>query len=176
MEVETTEGGGHLGGLPCHGRELGTLSHWRKQACQAVQSYPTTAFSLTPPLLVWTCLLTPLKMTPLSADQHLTLNTMVSSTSPQYQNLFQACFARHLPQSPGLYGRLEVKLGDKLFNFKTGSPGKFPVKRKSPSDYRRDQRRRKPPGKGMPTPGNHGVGSVAPGDPTIFLIFIFSMQ
>ena len=31
--------------------------------------------------------------------------------------------------------------------------------------YRRDQRRRKPHGKGMPTPGNHGVGSVAPGDP-----------
>ena len=32
--------------------------------------------------------------------------------------------------------------------------------------YGRDQRGRKPPGRGMPTPGNHGVGSVSPGDPT----------
>ena len=31
---------------------------------------------------------------------------------------------------------------------------------------RRDQRRRKHRGKGMPTPVNHGVGSVAPEDPT----------
>ena len=43
------------------------------------------------------------------------------------------------------------------FKSKTENPGKFPGKRKSPSDYRRD-RKRKPPGKGMPTPGNHEVG------------------
>ena len=36
---------------------------------------------------------------------------------------------------------------------------------KSPRDYRRDQRRRVHPGKGMPTPGNPGAGSVAPGVP-----------
>ena len=30
------------------------------------------------------------------------------------------------------------------------------------SDYSRDQRRRNHPGKGMPTPDNHGAGSVAP--------------
>ena len=59
-----------------------------------------------------------------------------------------------------------MKLGDTFFSFQTGSPGNFPGKRKSPSDYRRDQRRRKPPGKGMPTPGNYGVSSVAPGDTT----------
>ena len=53
-----------------------------------------------------------------------------------------------------------------MFNFQTGGPGKLPDKRKSPSDHKRDQRRRKPPGNGIPTPGNHGLGSVAPGDPT----------
>ena len=46
------------------------------------------------------------------------------------------------------------------FNFQTGSPGKFPDKRKSPSDFKRYQR------KGLPTAGNHEVGFVAPGDPT----------
>ena len=61
---------------------------------------------------------------------------------------------------------MEVKLGDKPFYFQTGSPGKFPGKTKSPSDYRRDQRRRNPTGKGKPTHGNHGLGSVAPGDST----------
>ena len=93
---------------------------------------------------------------------------MFPNTSTQSQDLFKDClsFARQLSQSPGVYCKLEVKLGENFFKFQTGSPGKFPGKRKSPSDYRRDQRRRKPPGKGMPTPGNHGVGSVAPGDPT----------
>ena len=43
---------------------------------------------------------------------------------------------------------------EKIKVLKKGSPGIFPGKRKSPSDYRRDQRRRKPPGKRMPTPGN----------------------
>ena len=70
-------------------------------------------------------------------------------------------FARQLSQRPGLYCRLEVKIGENSFNFQTGSPGNFPDKGKSPSDYKRDQRRRKPCEKGMPTPGNHGVGSVA---------------
>ena len=58
--------------------------------------------------------------------------------------------------------KTEVKLGENSFKFQTGSPGK----RKSPSDYRRCQRRRKPLEKEMPTPGNHKVGFVAPGDPT----------
>ena len=61
---------------------------------------------------------------------------------------------------------LGVKLGENYFNFQTGSPGNFPGKRKSPSDNRRDQRKRKSPGKGVSTPGNLGVGSVAPGDCT----------
>ena len=79
---------------------------------------------------------------------------MVSNTSPQYQDLFQAClgFAMQLSQSPGLYFKLEVKLGDNSFNFQTGSPGGYPGKMKSSSDFRRDQRRRNPLGKGMPTP------------------------
>ena len=114
-----------------------------------------------------TCLLPPVKLSQISADQHSTLYAMFSSTIPgPFQDLFQAClgFARKLYQRPGLYCRLEGKLRDKFFNFQTGSPGKFPGKRKSPSDYRRNQRRRKPPRKGMPTPGNHRVGSVAPGD------------
>ena len=128
-----------------------------------LQSHPTTA-SVSPhqqPLLLWTCLFPPVKLTPISADQYSTL-TMVSNIFPQYQDLFQAClgFPRQLSQSPGLYCRLEVKLGDSSFNFQTGTPGKFPDKRKSPSDYRRDQRRRKHPGKGINTPVNHGVGYV----------------
>ena len=93
---------------------------------------------------------------------------MIHNTSTQSQDLFNDClgFARQLSQSPGVYCRLEVKLGENFFIFQTGSPSKFPGKRKSPSNYRRDQRRKKPPGKGMPTPGNQGVSSVAPGDPT----------
>ena len=93
---------------------------------------------------------------------------MLPNTSTQSHDLFKDClgFARQLSQSPGVYCRLEVKLGENSFKFQTGSPGKFPGKRKSPSNYRRDQRRKKPPGKGMPTPGNQGVSSVAPGDPT----------
>ena len=38
---------------------------------------------------------------------------------------------------------------------------KFPFS----SVYRRDQRRSNHPGKGLPTPGNHEAGSVAPRDP-----------
>ena len=93
---------------------------------------------------------------------------MIPNTSTQSQDLFKDClgFARQLSQSPGVYCKMEVKLGENSFKFETGNHGNFPGKRKSPSDYRRDQRRRKPPGKGVPTPGNHGVGSVAPGDPT----------
>ena len=89
---------------------------------------------------------------------------MFPNTSTQSQNIFKDClgFARHLSQSPGFYFRLLVKLGENSFHFQTGSPGKFPEKRESPSDYRRDQRRRKHHGKGMPTPGNHVAGSVAP--------------
>ena len=71
-----------------------------------------------------------------------------------------------MSQSPGLNCRLEIKLGENSFNFQTGSSGKFPGKGKIPSGYRRDQRRRKPGGKGMPTTGNHGVGSLAPGHST----------
>ena len=99
---------------------------------------------------------------------------MIPNTSTQSQDLFYAClgFPRPLSQIPGVYCRLEVKLGDKFFSFHTSSPSK----RKSPSDYRRGQRRRKPSGKGMPTPGNHWVGSVAPGDPTGALKGIFSLD
>ena len=59
----------------------------------------------------------------------LTLNTMIPNTSPQSQDLLQAClgFARQLFQSPGLYCRLEVKIGDESFNFQTGSPEKEKV-------------------------------------------------
>ena len=90
---------------------------------------------------------------------------MFQNTSTLSQDLFKDClgFARHLFLSPGLYCRLEVKLGENSFNFQTVSPGKFCGKRKSPSDYRRNQRRRNHPGKGMPAPGKHGAGSVAPG-------------
>ena len=65
-----------------------------------------------------------------------------------------------------MYCKLKVKLGENSFKFETGNPVKFPGKRKSPSDYRRNQRRKKPPGKGVPTPGNHRVSYLAPGDPT----------
>ena len=92
---------------------------------------------------------------------------MFPNISKQSQDLFKNCLGlpRQLSQNPGLYCRLEVKLGENsnFFQFQTGRPGKFPGKRKSPSIYRRDQRRRKPPEKGMPTPGNHGVGFVALG-------------
>ena len=40
------------------------------------------------------------------------------------------------------------------------------AKGKVPVTIWRYQRRRKPPGKGMPTPGNHEVGFVATGNPT----------
>ena len=49
--------------------------------------------------------------------------------------------------------------------FPDWSLGKFPGKRKSLMDYRRDQRKRNHPGKEMPTPGNHDAGSVSPGVP-----------
>ena len=93
---------------------------------------------------------------------------MFLNTSTQSQDLFKDSlgYARQLSQIPELYCRLEVKLGENSFNFQTGSPGNFTGKRKSHSDYRRDQGRSKPCGKGMPTPGNHGVGYVSPGDPT----------
>ena len=93
---------------------------------------------------------------------------MFPNISTQSQDLFKdcLCLVRQLPQSPGIILQAGGKLGENYFIFQTGSPGHFPGKWKSPSDYRRDQRRRKPPEKGVPTPGNHGVGSVAPGDPT----------
>ena len=69
---------------------------------------------------------------------------MFLNTSPQSQDLFQGCLglARQLSQSPGLYCKLEVKIGENSYNFKTGSLVKFPGKRKGPSDYRRDQRKK----------------------------------
>ena len=93
---------------------------------------------------------------------------MIPNTSTQSQDLFTDCLGlpRQLSQSPGVYCRLEVKIGENAFKFQTGSLGKFPGKRKSHSDYRRDQRRKTPPVKGMPTPGSHRVSSVAPWDPT----------
>ena len=93
---------------------------------------------------------------------------MIPNTSTQSQDLFKDClgFTRQLSQNPGVYCKLEVKLGENSFKFETGNLDKFSGKMKSPSDYRRDQRREKPPGKGMPTPGNHRVSSAAPGYPT----------
>ena len=93
---------------------------------------------------------------------------MIPNTSTKSQDLFKDClgFARQLSQRPEVYCTLEVKLGENSFKFETGNPGKFPGKRKSPSDYRRDQRRKKPPGKEMTTPVNHGKSSAAPGDHT----------
>ena len=81
---------------------------------------------------------------------------MFPNTSTQSQGLFKDFlgFAQHFSQSPGLYCRLDVKLGENYFNFQTGSHGNFPGTWKSPSYYRRDQRKRKPPGKGVSTPGN----------------------
>ena len=86
--------------------------------------------------------------------------TMFPNTSTQSQDLFKDClgFARQLSQNPGLYWKLEVKLGENSWQVSW-------QKEKS-SDYRRDQRRKNPPGKEMPTPGNHGVFSSAPGDHT----------
>ena len=93
---------------------------------------------------------------------------MIPNTSTQIPGPIQRLpwFLRQLSQSPGVYCKLEVKLGENSFTFQTGSPGKFPGKRKSHSDYRRDPRRRKRGGNGVPTPGNQGVSSTAPGDPT----------
>ena len=93
---------------------------------------------------------------------------MIHNTFTQSQDLFNDLlgFARQLSQSPRVYCRLEVKLGENSFIFQNGSPGKFPGKRKSPSNYGRDQRKKKPPGKGMFTPCNQGIRSVALGDPT----------
>ena len=77
---------------------------------------------------------------------------MFPNTSTQSQHLFKDClsFTRQLSQSPELYSRQKGKIRENSFNFQTGSPGKFPRKRKSPSEYKQDQRRRKHPGKGMP--------------------------
>ena len=88
---------------------------------------------------------------------------MVSSISPQYQDLFQAClsFPKQLSQTDGLYCRPEVKLGDKSFNF---NPDKFPGTRKIPSNYRREKGNLLE--RGLLTSGNHLVGSVASGDST----------
>ena len=63
---------------------------------------------------------------------------MFPNTSTQSQDLFKDClgFARQLSQNPGLYCKFEVKLGENSFKFETGNSGKFPGKRKSPSDYK----------------------------------------
>ena len=82
------------------------------------------------------------------------MSTMFTNISTQFQDLFKDCLGLtcQLSQSPGLYCRLEVKLGENYLNFQTGSPGKFTGKRKNPSNYRRGQRRRKPSEKGVSTP------------------------
>ena len=74
------------------------------------------------------------------------LYTMFPNTSTQSQGLFKDClgFARQLFQSPGLWCKLDLKLGENSFIFQTGNPGNFPGKRKSCSNYRIYQRRRKP--------------------------------
>ena len=74
---------------------------------------------------------------------------MISNTSNSVKIKIKSHFFARVPlnkkqlfQSLGLYCRLEVKLGENSFKFQTGSPGKFSDKRKSPSDYRRNQNRR----------------------------------
>ena len=58
---------------------------------------------------------------------------MFQNTSTLSQDLFKDClgFARHLFLSPGLYCRLEVKLGENSFNFQIlanfAEKGKVPV-------------------------------------------------
>ena len=44
---------------------------------------------------------------------------MIPNNSPQSQDLFHAClgFTRQLSQSPGVYCRLEVKIGDRFVSF-----------------------------------------------------------
>ena len=59
---------------------------------------------------------------------------MIPNISTQSQDLFKDClgFSRQLSQSPGVYCKLEVELGENSFTFQTGSSGRFPGKRKSP--------------------------------------------
>ena len=72
-------------------------------ALNPVLSVPST-------LLARTCLLKPVKLNPHPLIQ---INTMTTNTSP-LQDLFHACvgFAWQLSQSPGVYCKLELKLGD----------------------------------------------------------------
>ena len=111
---------------------------------------------LTPPQLLVTCQTIPVIPVPPSADFTC---RMIPHTSQQSQDHFQDClgFARQLSKSPGVYCRLEVKVGENSFFFQTE---KIPGKRKSPSDYRRDFRGKQPLGV-TTTPGEKGVG--APG-------------
>ena len=119
-------------------------------------SLTSPLFTFTPPQLVWTCLFPQVKLTPISADQHSTLYTMVSNPSPQCEDLFQAChgFARQLSKSHAVYCRLEVKLVDKSFNFRTGSPGKFPGKGKVQATTGKTREEGNLLKRGIPTPVN----------------------
>ena len=113
-------------------------------------SLPQTLFRLPLFLLAWTCLCQLVKLTPTSADstknhdfQHL------SSIPGPIPRLPWLCKEAVSESWPILQNGGESR--NTFFSFKTRSPGNFPVKRKSPSDYRRDQIRSKPPGKVMPT-------------------------
>ena len=57
---------------------------------------------------------------------------MFPNISKQSQDLFKNCLGLpgQLSQNPGLYCRLEVKLGENYFNFQTEKPGNFLAKGK----------------------------------------------
>ena len=60
---------------------------------------------------------------------------MIPNTSSQFQDLFKDClgFARQMSQIPGVYLKLEVKLGENSFKFEAGNPGSFLAKGKVPA-------------------------------------------
>ena len=60
---------------------------------------------------------------------------MIPNTSTQSQDLFKDClgFARQLSQSPGVYCKLEVKLGENSFNLRLEILASFLAKGKVPA-------------------------------------------
>ena len=80
----------------------------------------------------------PVKLTPISANR---------THQHDSQHLFS--IPRSIPNLPCLCKAEVQESWSILINrLESGSTSKFPVKRKSPCDYRRDQRRRNPLGKG----------------------------
>ena len=103
---------------------------------------------------------------------------MSAEPAVRTQVLFRDClgFSRHLSTlGPGLFAKLEVKLGLDNFSFQLGIPaGEEKTKKKTPSDRRRDQLRRTSrtyypapghPGTCKTTPGHPGTSNPVPGHP-----------